>query len=124
MPQVLIVDDRAINRELFVMLLRPARYETLEASSGAEALVMALEHHPDAVILDQAMPGMDGLTLVKTMRENRALDDIAIIFYTAALNCGGPAQTYGARGDPGDARSSPARRNRPRARCRRGNRKI
>ena len=83
MSTVLIVDDRATNRELARVLLTYGGYEVIEAHEGAEALSLAHAQHPDLVLTDILMPGMDGYQLA---RELRAAPDTAatpIVFYTA-----------------------------------------
>jgi PAS domain S-box-containing protein len=83
MSVVLIVDDRAVNRELVCTLLTYGGHQVIEAREGAEALVLAHAQHPDLVLTDILMPGMDGYQLA---RELRAAPDTAatpIVFYTA-----------------------------------------
>ncbi|MBH1986508.1 MAG: response regulator [Burkholderiales bacterium] len=58
---VLIADDVATNRHVLVELLRPLGFDTLEARDGAEAVQLHHQHHPDLVLMDLAMPVMDGL---------------------------------------------------------------
>jgi PAS domain S-box-containing protein len=83
MATVLVVDDRATNRELVRTLLRYGGHEVIEAHEGVEALDLARSRHPDLVLTDILMPGMDGYELA---RELRAAPDTAatpIVFYTA-----------------------------------------
>jgi two-component system, cell cycle sensor histidine kinase and response regulator CckA len=83
MAVVLVVDDRATNRELVRTLLGYQGHLVIEAHEGAEALDMAHAQHPDLVLTDILMPGMDGYELA---RELRAAPDTAatpIVFYTA-----------------------------------------
>jgi PAS domain S-box-containing protein len=83
MSIVLIVDDRAANRELARTLLTYGGHQVIEAHEGAEALSLAHSLHPDLVLTDILMPGMDGYQLA---RELRAAPDTAatpIVFYTA-----------------------------------------
>jgi len=73
MPTVLIVDD---DLKLLKMLQRTLMYENLNvltATNGHEALPVVLTQHPDLIILDWMMPKMDGLTLIRKLRdqENR-----------------------------------------------------
>ena len=73
MPTVLIVDD---DLKLLKMLQRTLMYENLNvltATNGHEALLVVLTQHPDLIILDWMMPKMDGLTLIRKLRdqENR-----------------------------------------------------
>ncbi|HEX8629588.1 MAG TPA: response regulator, partial [Catenuloplanes sp.] len=83
MAIVLVVDDRASNRELVRTLLGYGGHQVIEAHEGAEALDLAHSRHPDVVLTDILMPGMDGYELA---RELRAAPDTAatpIVFYTA-----------------------------------------
>jgi PAS domain S-box-containing protein len=83
MSIVLVVDDRAANRELARTLLTYGGHQVIEAHEGAEALSLAHSQHPDLVLTDILMPGMDGYQLA---RELRAAPDTAatpIVFYTA-----------------------------------------
>jgi DNA-binding NtrC family response regulator len=63
MTTVLIVDDRATNRELARVLLTYGGHRVIEAHEGAEALSLAHAQHPDLVLTDILMPGMDGYQL-------------------------------------------------------------
>ncbi|WP_433291013.1 response regulator [Actinoplanes sp. CA-030573] len=82
---VLVVDDVAANRELMAMLLGYRGHEVIEACDGADALALAQSRHPDVVVSDVLMPGIDGLELVHRLRS--APDERAahapVIFYTA-----------------------------------------
>jgi PAS domain S-box-containing protein len=83
MATVLVVDDRSRNRELVRTLLGYQGHRVIEAHEGAEALDLAHAEHPDLVLTDILMPGMDGYELA---RELRAAPDTAatpIVFYTA-----------------------------------------
>jgi signal transduction histidine kinase/CheY-like chemotaxis protein/HPt (histidine-containing phosphotransfer) domain-containing protein len=68
--QVLVVDDNAINREIFLRQLTRWGMKAVVASSGAEAQTLCGQknYRPDLVLLDQHMPEMDGLTLATWMR--------------------------------------------------------
>ena len=85
MATVLVVDDVAANRELMSMLLGYRGHEVIEASDGADALALAQSRHPDVVVSDVLMPGIDGLEMVHRLRS--APDERAahapVIFYTA-----------------------------------------
>lgn len=82
---VLIVDDEAINRLLLNEYLVDAGYDVVEADGGIQALE-ALNKEPNrfsAVLLDRMMPDMDGLTVLKQMKETVILEDIPVIMQTA-----------------------------------------
>ncbi len=81
--RVLIVDDDALSRKTAADLLSPAGYETIFASNGDEALAVVGEAHPDLVLLDVMMPGMDGLEVCRRLRERSREDYLPIILLTA-----------------------------------------
>src|ERR1051326_5946253 len=58
--KILVVDDLEINVEALATQLEGAGYHPLRALSGAQALTLAREHKPDAIISDVMMPGMTG----------------------------------------------------------------
>ena len=80
MSTVLVVDDQRTNRELVRDLLTYRGHTVIEAEEGAEALGLAHLRHPDLVLTDVLMPGMDGYQLAQ---ELRAAPDTAIVFLTA-----------------------------------------
>jgi diguanylate cyclase (GGDEF)-like protein len=83
MATILVVDDRAENREFLVTLLGYRNHRVLEARDGAQALALARSEHPDLVITDILMPAMDGYELVRRLRGESALASTQVIFYTA-----------------------------------------
>ncbi len=83
MATILVVDDRAENREFLVTLLGYRNYRVLEARDGNQALELARGERPDLVITDILMPAMDGYELVRRLRGESALASTQVIFYTA-----------------------------------------
>ncbi|MEV4508431.1 response regulator [Dactylosporangium sp. NPDC049525] len=83
MTTVLVVDDRATNREIARATLDRGGYRVLEAVEGRQALAIARSDHPDVVLTDVLMPGMDGYQFVRELREDPATADIPVLFYTA-----------------------------------------
>jgi PAS domain S-box-containing protein len=83
MSTILVVDDRAIGRELVRSLLAQLGHEILEAEDGLRALALALERRPDLIVSDVLMPGMDGYMLVRTLRDHPATAAVRVVFYTA-----------------------------------------
>lgn len=83
MAIVLVVDDRASNRELVRTVLRYGGHQVIEAHEGAEALAMAHARHPDIVLTDILMPGMDGYELARELRAAPDTAETPIVFYTA-----------------------------------------
>ena len=68
MTKVLVVDDEPQIRRALVTNLRARGFDVDEASSGEEALRLAAERHPDIVILDIGLPGIDGIEVVHGLR--------------------------------------------------------
>jgi CheY-like chemotaxis protein len=85
-PTVLVVDDNDDIRELAQLCLETVDgWDVLTASSGADAIETAREHHPDAVLLDMMMPEMDGLTTFEHLQSDESTRDIPVLLFTAKL---------------------------------------
>ena len=69
--RILVVDDQAQSREMLCDLLDGFGFESVPAASGDEALAVLREQAVDLVVTDQFMPGMDGWTLLRTIRRER-----------------------------------------------------
>ena len=65
---VLVVDDEPQIRRTLTANLEARDYEVLQAATGEDALRLVAEHHPDVVILDIGLPGMDGIEVVHGIR--------------------------------------------------------
>ncbi|MEA2377731.1 MAG: hypothetical protein QOD13_1638 [Thermoleophilaceae bacterium] len=83
MSSILVVDDRAVDRELLTTLLGFAGYSVREASTGEEALVLAGADPPDLVIVDIVMPRMNGYEFVRRLRSHPDTAAIPVVFCTA-----------------------------------------
>ena len=68
-PIVLVIDDEAAIRRLLRAALEPQNYQVYEAETGQLGLQEAVGRRPDVVILDLGLPDMDGLTVLKRLRE-------------------------------------------------------
>ena len=80
---ILIIDDTEANLSLLASLLEKEGYEVLAGESGVEALEIVQETVPDLMLLDVAMPGMDGFALCRKMKQDPRLRSIPVIFITA-----------------------------------------
>jgi two-component system alkaline phosphatase synthesis response regulator PhoP len=78
--RVLIVDDDVKTVELVGIYLKRDGYRVFTAYDGVEALRLARESHPDLIVLDLMLPGIDGLQICRTLRGE---SDIPIIMLTA-----------------------------------------
>ena len=84
--KILIIDDEDDIREVAALSLESvAGWEVVKASSGAQGLARAEEHQPDAILLDVMMPGMDGPTTFRELRNNQATAGIPVLLLTAKV---------------------------------------
>jgi DNA-binding NtrC family response regulator len=77
--RILIVDDEESTRELFAELLQRWGYDVDQTGDGHGALKIAAEMHPDVIISDLVMPKLDGLALVRALREEQPDTPVVII---------------------------------------------
>jgi CheY-like chemotaxis protein len=83
---ILIIDDEDDIREVAALSLETvAGWQVFTASSGVQGLARAMEHHPDAILLDVMMPGMDGPTTFRELRKNPATSKIPVLLLTAKV---------------------------------------
>src|SRR5882672_11397736 len=85
MAKVLVVDDRATNRELIVTLLKYAGHQSIEAADGLAALEQVRAERPELVVCDILMPTMDGYEFVRQLRADPAIARTEVVFYTAVF---------------------------------------
>ena len=84
--KILIIDDEDDIREVAALSLESvAGWEVVTASSGSQGLARAVEHQPDAILLDVMMPGMDGPTTFRELRKNPATAKIPVLLLTAKV---------------------------------------
>ena len=84
--RILLVDDEAINLELFDVMLSKLGFEIEKAEDGEEALEKAVEFRPDLIILDNIMPRMTGWEVTRALKQDdeyRAVRDTPIIMFSA-----------------------------------------
>ena len=80
---VLIVDDQDNNRLLVEDHLRKFNYDVHGVSSGEEALSMLSTIHPDCILMDIMMPGIDGIETTRRIKEMKEYQDIPILMLSA-----------------------------------------
>jgi two-component system cell cycle response regulator len=80
---VLVVEDNALNMKLVRQLITIAKYKVLEASNAEDGIKLARTHRPDLIMIDIQLPGMDGLTAAKIMKDDPASRDIPVVALTA-----------------------------------------
>jgi CheY-like chemotaxis protein len=81
--KILLVEDNPVNRRLAIFLLRSQGYEVCEAETGPKAFEMVKHEHPDLIVMDIQLPGMDGLEITKKLREQSDTADIPVVAVTS-----------------------------------------
>ena len=95
---ILVVDDNPANIELLVAILGSHGYRCRVANSGARALAAARADVPDLVMLDIAMPGMDGYEVCRQLKADAATRSTAVIFLSALNGVIDKVEAFGAGG--------------------------
>ncbi|MHC5936700.1 CHASE2 domain-containing protein [Nostoc sp.] len=85
-PQILIIDDDRNHRSMLTSLLEEIGCRTLEAIDGKDGLQVATEHNPDVIVLDLAMPNMNGFELIGHLQGNPQTLSIPIIVSSANVS--------------------------------------
>ncbi len=84
--RVLLIDDEDDIREVAQLSLEMVgRWDVVTASSGTEGIQRAVAEHPDAILLDVMMPGMDGAMTYKGLQANPETRSIPVILLTAKI---------------------------------------
>lgn len=84
MKKILIVDDDKNIRNILEIALEE-EWTVVAASSGEEALELAVTEQPQLILLDRMMPGMDGLSTLKELRSREMTKSMPVIFLTARV---------------------------------------
>lgn len=79
---ILLVDDNAAVRHELILQLQMLGFDVIEAADGLRALMLARQQPFSAVVLDQRMPLMDGLTLARNLRELPGCEELPLILLT------------------------------------------
>ena len=85
-PVALIVDDEQTNVEILLNILNERGFETRATCTGEEAILAVDEHRIDLVLLDIAMPGMDGFEVLRQLRARADQTELPIIMVTASTD--------------------------------------
>lgn len=93
MKRVLVVEDTEDNRQIVRDLLTSAGYEMIEAVTGEQGVAMAVEHHPDLILMDIQLPALDGYEATRRIKANPALRDTPVIAVTSYALSGDEERT-------------------------------
>ena len=110
--RILIVDDNAINLKLVAYLMKANGY-TVETALDAESAIESIRaNHPDVILMDIQLPGIDGLELTRRLKADPKTRDIVIVAVTAYAMKGDQAKALAAGCDdyitkPIDTRTLP-----------------
>jgi two-component system cell cycle response regulator DivK len=81
--RVLVVEDNDKNMKLFRDVLQATGYSTLEASTGEDAIELALAHAPALVLMDVQLPGIDGVEALARLRREERTASVPVLALTA-----------------------------------------
>jgi two-component system cell cycle response regulator DivK len=96
MATILLVEDNPANMKLAVFLLEHAGYKVISATDAEAGLGLARDQHPDLILMDIQLPGMDGLAATELLKLDEATRDIPVIALTALAMKGDEARIRGA----------------------------
>jgi two-component system cell cycle response regulator DivK len=82
---ILIVEDNDKNLKLTRDVLRFHGFETIEATNAEDGIALAQERKPDLVLMDIQLPGMDGVTALQKLRQDKATAAIPVVALTASV---------------------------------------
>ena len=91
-PVVLIVDDDEDSRVMYSAIFEHAGFRILSASDGAEGVRIARDHRPEVILMDLAMPHMDGIEATKQIRQTLGAQHATIIALSGAFIFGREGQ--------------------------------
>ena len=91
--KVLVVDDIAENRAVVIDLLTPLGFEVAEATNGREGLEMTQRLRPDLILMDIAMPELDGLAATRCLRQLEAFREVPILALSASVSASDSEQS-------------------------------
>jgi two-component system cell cycle response regulator DivK len=86
--RILIAEDNEKNRKLFRDVLQVNGFETLEATTGEEAVELATQEHPILVLMDIRLAGIDGVAALHRIREDQRTASIPVVALTAQAMAG------------------------------------
>ena len=83
MSRLLVVEDDPAIMSLIVILLERVGHSVIQAGSAEEGIVLAVERRPDLILMDVALPGMDGLEATRVLKARQETSRIPVVALTA-----------------------------------------
>jgi len=93
---ILVVDDAALNLKLTNILLRKEGFRVITATDAEQALTILVSGHPDLILIDIQLPGMDGLELTRRLKQDSGTRDIVVVALTACAMKGDDLKAFAA----------------------------
>jgi len=90
--RILVAEDHEDNRQILRDLLASGGFDMIEANDGERAVTAAEESHPDLILMDIQLPGIDGYEATRRIKANPALKAIPIIMVTSYALSGDDAK--------------------------------
>src|SRR5262245_5544719 len=81
-PVILIADDTTDSRDLYAEYFATRGFSVVTAHDGASAVAAALEHVPDVIVMDLAMPQIDGITAIQRIKADARMQQTRVILLT------------------------------------------
>ncbi len=91
---ILVVEDHEDNRRILRDLLTNSDFEVIEAVTGTDGVRIAETHHPDLILMDIQLPGIDGYEATRRIKENPDLQKIPIIVVTSYALSGDDVKAF------------------------------
>ena len=85
---ILVVEDNDLTRELLARRLKRKGFDVVHAADGIEGVRLARESHPDLILMDMSLPGMDGWQATRVLKSDAATVHLPVIALTAHAMAG------------------------------------
>jgi two-component system, cell cycle response regulator DivK len=80
---ILLVEDNLVNQKLLLVVLRPHGYRLLTAQDGEEAVAVAIQEHPDLILMDLQLPKVSGYAATQRIKQHPETAGTLVIALTA-----------------------------------------
>ena len=82
LPLVLVIEDDLSLRRMYVEALAGSDFEVIEAHNGLQAIEKAMDLHPDVIVTDLALPGIDGFEVCRRLHRDPQLSTVPVVAIT------------------------------------------